>query len=532
MRASDNAAGKGLAMMDWLWILLVGLLVQAFWAARIEQPTYMDAYYYASNGQRLAAGYGFTEMVVWQFLDEPEGLPAPSHTYWMPLPSLLAAAGYRLLDHFYGAQLPFWLLAGSLPLLSYIISQQLSGVRWQAWTAALLTASGGFYNVFFNQPTTFAPFAWAGGACLLFLALAHRQPAWYWWLLAGLTAGLAHLTRADGMLLLMVGLFVGLIEIRDWRLEIRLISNFQSSIVTLGLLLVGYFLVMGGWFIRNWLVLGRPLATAGTQTIFLTTYDDLFAYGRSFDLSYLVTWGWGNILRSRLEGVSLALQTFVAVGCLIFLTPFVLWAWVVIRRNASRWLLLRPVTWYALTLLVTMSLIFTFPGGRGGLFHSSAALWPWLMALAAAGIDLAVNWTARYLRHWRPERASRIFAGLFVVVAFAMSFALALPRAANSEEGLFYEQIANRLPAGAVVMVGDAPGFYYHTGLAAVSVPNEPVEVLLQAAARYNVTYLILDENRPQPLDVLYGGQIASPHIRPVADFDDIRVYQLWPEDE
>ncbi|MFZ1400660.1 MAG: hypothetical protein WAS33_27410, partial [Candidatus Promineifilaceae bacterium] len=67
---------------DWLWLALIGLLFQAVWAVQMPTPTYMDAYYYTSNGQRLAAGDGFTELVIWQYLDDPAGLPTPSHSYW------------------------------------------------------------------------------------------------------------------------------------------------------------------------------------------------------------------------------------------------------------------------------------------------------------------------------------------------------------------------------------------------------------------------------------------------------------------
>ena len=108
----------------------------------------MDSYYYTTNGERLVSGHGFTEIIVWQFLDDPTGLPTPSHTYWMPLPSILAAAGNSLRDGFSGSQLFFWLLGGLLPLLAYAISWQLSNQRWQAWVAALFVAVGGFYATF------------------------------------------------------------------------------------------------------------------------------------------------------------------------------------------------------------------------------------------------------------------------------------------------------------------------------------------------------------------------------------------------
>lgn len=513
---------------DLLWLAVIALAIQTFWALQMAYPAYFDAYYYATNGQRLASGEGFTQLIVWQYLSVPPGLPAPSHTYWMPLSSLLAAVGYTFVDHFRGAQIPFVLLTGTLPLLSYTISSQLSGERWQAVTAALFTAIGGFYAVAWNQPETFAPFAWAGGLCLLALAWAQQRSSAFYWLLSGIMAGLAHLTRADGILFLGIAGLIWLSEIRSSLSGTDKAPQLRFQVARGVLLVAGYLFVMGGWFWRNWLVLGVPLPTVGTQTIFLTTYDDLFAYGRSFHLNDLLSWGWSNILYSRLEGLSLALQTFVAVCGLVFLMPFIVWAWMKLVRQRTKWILLRPMTWYTLALFGVMSLIFTFPGGRGGLFHSTVALWPWFMALAAAGIGLAVDWAAMRLPHWQPERAKRIFSALFVVVALVLSLAVGLPRSQQDDtEANVYIRFGAMLPDSAVVMVGNAPGFYYHTGLAAVSVPNEPVEVMLQAAARYGVTYLVLDMDHPQPLSKLYAGELSEPRIQPLQANGTYRLYRL-----
>lgn len=524
---------------DWLWLALLGLALQAVWAWRLQHPSYFDAYYYATNGQRLADGYGFTEQIIWQFLDDPQGLPTPSHTYWMPLPSLLAAAGYKLWPSFRGMQLPFWLLAGLLPLLAFGISWRLSGTRWQAWTAALFTASGGFYNTFWSQPSTFAPIAWLGGGCLWALGTAVTHNQRRHWFLAGLLAGLAHLTRADGVLFLLVGVWVWLVNVWARRRGDdgnSVASQFpppsrpynatlhspRSTLHTPLSLLLGYLLIMSPWFWHNWQLLGRLLPTSGTQTIFLTTYDDLFAYGRSFTLSSYLAWGWNNILWSKLVALGEAGQLFGAVACLIFLTPLVVWGWWGVRKRPFP----HPFTWYTLTLFAVMVLLFTFPAGRGSLLHSSAAIWPWLMALAAAGLGFATDWRTARWPHPNPEQMKRIYAGMFVAVALVMTAVIGWLRTPERDYVALFEQVAAMVPETAVVMVGNAPGFYYHTGLSAITIPNEPPDVLLAVAQRYGATHLLLDKDTPLPLrDIYQGGEAAGFEL--VALFEMVNLYRV-----
>ena len=82
--------------MNWrhyLILFIVGLLVP-FGISRFQsRPGYMDADYYFVGGMQLAEGKGFTEPYLWNYLDDPSGLPHPSHTYWMPLASIVSAAG-------------------------------------------------------------------------------------------------------------------------------------------------------------------------------------------------------------------------------------------------------------------------------------------------------------------------------------------------------------------------------------------------------------------------------------------------------
>jgi len=565
---------------DWLWLGLAGLLFQGLWLLLLPEPAYMDAYYYTTNGQRLAEGHGWTELVVWQYLDDPQGVPAPSHTYWMPLPSLLAAAGYTLTPSFRGAQLPFWLLASLLPLLSYLISHKLGGERWQNVAAALLTMSGGFYAANWTQPETFAPFAWAGAGCLYLLAgqpvsrsatqqVSHSalstqysalstQYSTLRYAFVGVLAALAHLTRADGLLLLIVATIIIIIPPRNTQhaqrkegettgkqgfgdpppvtpvvppLPNSKLQTPNSKLIATRLLtlLLGYLLTMLPWFLHNLDATGTILPTVGTQTMFLTNYDDLFAYGRTFDLGSYLEWGLGNIVRSKVMGLWGAVQTFVAVNGLIFLTPFILiGGWLRWREEKQAWL--RPLILYTMLLFAAMSLVFTFPGERGGLFHSSVALWPWLMALVPVGIGWSVDKLAQRLPHWQPARAKRLFTGLFIGVALVMSLALGLTRGSADNPATLYPEVGALLPDEAVVMVGNPPGFYYHTGQSAYSIPNEPLETVLAAAVRYHITHLILDENRPLPLAELYQGSTTHPALELMTTRETIQIYRILPD--
>lgn len=525
---------------DLLWIALLGLAVQGFWAWRLQHPSYFDAYYYTTNAQHLANGDGFIEDIVWEYLDAPDSLPTASFTYWMPLPAMIAAVGYKLFGTWRGAQMPFWLLAGLLPWLGYAISWRLTGIwspssksrsqqQRQARVAALFTMAGGYYAAYWAQPTTFVLFAWTGGVCLLALAQAtashaaeahdFRRNTAVFWFIAGIAAGLAHLTRADGILLVGVGGLVWLFAVQDWYMKAVKSTSLPFLVSNMGLFILGYFLIMGGWFWHTYRVIGQPMSTVGTQTIFLTSYNDLFAYGRSFNLSSYLAWGWRNILMSKLEASWLALQTFIAVTGLTVFTFFFVWAWIKFGRTQKTAKFLRPFTIYTLVLYSVMALVFTFPGQRGSLLHSSTAIWPWSMVLAVAGVDMAVDWIAARRPTWNPAQAKRLFAYVFVLMVFVVTLAAAGGQPLADTEAAVYADVAAVLPTDAVVMIGTAPDFYYHTGLRSVAVPNEPPEILLTIAQRYKVGYLLLDAERPPVLSELYEGAQSFPQIQQMQTF-------------
>ncbi len=495
-------------------LALTGLVVYTLAAWPISQPGTMDSHYYYGGGRSLLQNRAFVEPYIWNYLDDPPGLPAPSHLYWMPLPSILVALSQGLLGQtFMAAQIPFILLAAALPLVSYATSWTLSSSRRHGVVAGLLTLFSGFYFPYWAIPETFAPFAVAGGLALYGLGRWRETRHDRWLLVAGLLAGLGHLCRADGVLLLGTGLLLVLLGAR------RRPGALARSAAAL---LVGYLAVMAPWFARNWHAIGQPLPAAGSRTIFLRNYDELFCYGTLPSLKHYLAWGWANIARSKLQASWANLQTFIAVNNLVFLTPLSLTGFWATRRRSFLW----PAWTYGAALYGVMTLLFTYPGMRGGLFHSSASLLPALFAASMVGLDAAVGWVAQRRRRWNRQQAQRFFSLGLVVLAMGMSFLIysrrvigtgswAAPSWNRADQAMIEigRWIRARTEAEPVVMVGNPPAFTYHTGLWSVVLPNEGIAETVEAAQRYGVQYIVVDQNRPTPLASLYSGEETHPAL-------------------
>jgi len=523
---------------DLACILGLALAVRIGAAILIRYPGYMDTAYYSAGAVRIAQGGGLTEPFIWNYLNNPQGLPNPGYLYWMPLSSLLAAPMAALFPgSFLALQLPFAVLSALLPLAAYGISWQATRNRRLAWVSALLMLFSGFYFCYWTLPETFAPFGVLGSLALWMAASlvaegktiqagtsAHRQS-----LLkfagVGVLTGLAHLTRADGVLILCA-IVAWVVIAHVWGQGG--VGPSRPTILDLGGLLGGYVLVMMPWFVRNIGLVGHPLAAGGTKTLWLTNYDDLFCYGCDLSPRAYLQWGWSNILQSKLWALGVNLERFVAEDCLVFLLPFVLLG--LYRGRRSRVLMLPA--FYLTTLLVVHSFVFTFPGPRGGFFHASAPALPFLFAAGAEGLDHAVRWAA-VRRRWKVRQAQGVFGVAAVLGAVMLSGYAAVPKVVQwltadnpyTQVGLWLDE---HDVGQAVVMSGNSPAFWYRTGYQGVAVPNGGVATVLAVADRYGVQYLALSRNHPIALDAFYSGRDGDPRFVPIAiDCEDVRLYAL-----
>jgi 4-amino-4-deoxy-L-arabinose transferase-like glycosyltransferase len=468
----------------------------------------MDASYYVDGALSLYEGRGFNDPFIWNYLDDPEDIPHPSHLYWMPLSSILAYLSFLLFGPTYrAAQVPFGLLSALLPVLSYLVAYDISQNRRHAICAGLLTVFSAFYAAYWVTPDNFTPFAIAGALCLWALGRGMRSGKAMWFVVAGVGAGFAHLARADGVLLVVVALLLGVVKVVRGRPTMddgrpatgdRRPAAWDRRLAYCYLLfVVCYVLVMSPWFVRNWIAIGRPLATAGTRTIWLTDYDDLFSYAKPLNARSYLAWGVGNILRSKIDGLWKNLGQLLFSGWMIFLAPFGLIGMWRLRRRVeflSVWL-------YGIALYLAMSLVFTFAGWRGGMFHSMAALLPSLYAAAMEGLDGFIDWMARRRRTWHARQAQQVFGVAFVLFAAVLSLVLYLKGLGKFTGTHPYSSVAAWLdehaPVAARVMVNDPATFYYYGQRPCLSIPNADRDTVLQVMDRYGVSYLLLDESNP-----------------------------------
>ncbi len=488
----------------------------------LREPGYMDACYYFSVAESIARGKGLIEPFLWNYLDSPGSIPRPAFTYWMPLPSLLAwpflifpGASYLTV------RLPFIILASFLPLLSYRIAeilQERASEKVEAipTLAAILTIFSGFYVVYWPTTDSFAPFALAGGLCLFLCGNLMKDGSHLQAFLTGVTAGLAHLARADGFLLLLP-------------LALLLPRPEKRKLVFLSV--AAYSFVMAPWFIRNAFVLGFPLPAWGAKTAFLTNYDDLFSYDKEISLRSYLAWGAKAIIVSKLRAGLLNFQTVLAVFLMIFLAvPFAFGL-----KKLYQLAFLRPFLLYAVILLLVMTLVFTYPGPRGSLFHSGGALLPFTMAISAVGIK-AISRTWAEKRGLDPEVLWRLnFAAALFLAFLVTSFALfrAVEPGRWNLRGEVYRSagawLEKNAPPETITMVGDPPCFYYYTARSSIVIPNGDEGTVLKVARRYGASFLLLEPDHPRPLSTLYLNPHSHPSFRPVATFEKAILFRIEP---
>jgi hypothetical protein len=506
----------------YLGLFLAALLVGCSAAWLEKAPGYMDAEYYYSGGLRLVQGRGFTEPFLWNYLDDPAGIPHPSHTYWMPLASLVAAAGMLVSGQatFTGGRIFFILLAGLIAPLTARLAFRFSKSVSFAVLAGVVAVFSGYYLPFITDTETFTLYILLGSLFMLVAfpeggqvkgKMAAARP-----FILGLIAGGMHLTRADGVLWLAAA--AGLVA---WDAYSQLRKPAGQSIqrkllIFSGLLfslLAGYALVMGAWYARNIGLFGSLFSPGGARTLWLTNYDQTFIFpANQLTLQSWAALGLGGHIKIWWAALVWNLENTLAVQGEIFLILLILpGLWVLRREKMVRFAL----GMWTVTLGI-MTFVFPFAGSRGGFLHSASAVQPILWAAVPCGLGAFVNLGVR-LRRWNAKKSWPVFAlgvaGCCVLFSAVLLWSrvvgadLAAPIWSQSDRQ--YQSVAlalQKLGAGPQdrVLVNNPPGYFLASGSEALVIPDGDVSTLLSAAIHYGADYLVLEPNHVAGLNALY----------------------------
>lgn len=526
--------------MNKLYLLLAAaaLLVVLGTAAFQPSPGYMDAQYYYAGALQLYRGEGFNEWLLWNYLDDPSGLPHPSHGYWMPLVSILAAAGMKIAgsEAFAYSRLLPALFAVVLPPATAALAFRLHRRYDLAALSGLLALFSGFYLPFISLTDSFSTVMLLGLCFLAVLAAAEQKPPPFRLsnisLLLGALCGLMHLARADGFLWLFLALAF------FWRQSAGATPGEQrkSFFVVSLYCAAGYLMLMAPWFYRNRQVFDGFFAPGNSRALWLLEYNDLYSYP-AVQVTIQRWWasGLGDILAARWQAFTANLSTLLVVQGEIFLLPLaVLGLW-----RLRRWKFVPAAVSTLGVVFLVMTIVFPFAGARGGYFHSGAAFQPLFWLAAPLGLEVFLDW-ASAKRGWQPAQARRFFQTGAAALAILLTLGVFVMRISGmdgesprwgAEEAKFarLEQAlrAAGIPEDALIMVNNPPGYFAATNRPAIAIPHEDVQTVLAAARRYQARILLLEIDQIPGAPDLYFSPQSQDGLTFLATVEGNQIYEF-----
>ena len=483
-------------------LFLVGLAYRAYLSRWLTFPAPVDACYYYDVGANLAAGRGFTINYVWNYLaGMPSHLPVPSNEYWQPLVSVILAGFFKVLGTSWATAKFCGALFGSFAaVLCLWYGLRLGLTLPVAACAAGLLA----YQPSLAFASTSDTSVYAGvfvAAALLCAIRGGDSKAWGWWAGAGALAGLAYLTRSDGVLVLICVMATWLY----YRCQAR------RPWWELALCLACFALPVIPWLIRNVLVFGKPAPVGLLTVALMNRYPDIFsARPEQFTLKAFLEAGLVYQAVSRLLTLHKAGEDLFRLISFVVL-PFAAYELVRGRRERTHW----PVLFYFLFALLFTTLVIPFAGRKGTFEHMLPAmavfLWPMGMLAIVRG----------WRRIPRLARLNPLFAvalaTALVVVHYTYWTVSSIPelvKMCNDRERLQVEadEWLKHQPGGDKVVFTDDPwSLHYQTGRPCVMVPSDDYSAMLEVAEHFGCRYVIW-----RPKEQIPEWPLGSKHDRRV----------------
>lgn len=521
---------------DYGILFVVALAFFGLIATLQQVPGYMDAEYYFGQSVRIIEHHDLFETFIWNYLNNPTSVTTPGFAFWLPMTSFTAAGGLWISGStsFYAARILFVLMDGVIVVMTAFLANKFLPGRRAGWLAGLLAVFSAFYLPFITITDTFTPYMFFGGLFFISIWFAENRSkasdkSDYWFLLVGIWAGALSLTRSDGILWLMGGI-LSVFLIKKKRLN--------HVIINASMILIGFISVMLPWYLHNIRLYDALYPSGNGFMLWLTKYDDLFVYpSEALTFSRWIESGVGNIVMDRLKALGSNLQTLVASGGAIVLTPIIIIGMWKTRQSTLTRLALVMLA----GILGVMTVIFPYAGERGGFFHSLSAVQIVLWSVVPLGLDAIIQFGVKR-RNWKTERSWKMFGTAIVVAVGILStliFAEKLTMGTESgipwnETQAAFKSIDQGLQSqigdqGGVIMVNDPPGFTLATGRPSVMIPSGSAVALIDVSKRYDVRYLAVNGERTEIFNALNQNQALSKHFKFMFETAGNRVYEFKP---
>lgn len=531
---------------DYCILFFAAFVICSVIAVIQKTPGYMDAEYYFAGGVQLNEGHGFQEEFIWNYLNQPEELPRPSNSYWMPLVSILAWLGMKVsgVTSFNSARIILFVFACLISPLTAWFSYSLSQKRWAGLFSGVIALFPIFYSAYLVTTDIFAismilGIVWFQVAYLLNIFKQQNGSRFKALLFGfGLIGALLYLTRVDGIIWVVIGggYVWYLLKLRADQVDGR---NIQSSLLEFSLYTGGVFVLIAPWLIRNYIALDSIFPIGASKTLWFINYDDLYSYpADKITYARWVQNGMISAIRARFWALGQNVQTLIGVHGGIIFFPLVVAGLYKLRIDLR--VKLGVLIWGIIFLLMTI--IFPFAGSRGGFFHAATAVQPLFWAAAPIGLGRFISWGEKR-RGWNKQQALPIFSVGIIVLALTVSIYIFQGRVVGIDRKLpvwnssnhKYQKIEDELRRlglsdDDLVLINNPPGYWIASERSALSVPDGGVETLIKLANDFNVHYLVLEKDHPIGMNELYLSPSNFANFDKLSTVEDAQIFMISNE--
>jgi len=520
-KLENIASHRAFPLVFFSLTLSVAFILRLVFCSGIAHPGHADYSYYYTLAENIAQGRGCEIDYIWHYVTIPETVTHYANDYWMPFTSWIISMFFLI----FGISLPVSILpsifAGLiLSLITLAIGLTCTGSRLVAYISFILILflpSVFLVSLQTDSTIYYALFASLG---LLFMIKGRKRPRYY--ILASACAGITQMIRQDGVLLLLTLIGVVLLSGLNTKKKLRVIVS------ALGV----YCLVNSPLLILNSINTGSLVPSGSARTVWLTEYEDLYAFSKHITLESYLDWGIVNIAGSKLHAAfSNGLDLIKSLGSflMIFTCVGLVHLFLSTKLKSGRPVYLPPLLFLGL-LYVFYTGFATYPSLEGAFRRSVLSIIPFLIVIA---ID-ALNRSSTSIN------TVMICSVILVFLYFFQSMGIGKATVRTSENmnrqfGILREIVtkdaSNRGIPDVVIMTRMPWEVYHSTRFKTIQIPNQNIDVIYRVAQKYGATYLLLPGAR-KALESFYDQNVNTGRFQVIGYIPEspLKLYRIIQE--